>query len=239
MNIFKNTIKKTMKGQITNEPFEIIKSSDILTELDLSRLNPLKQELVENFKKSQVFRTRTEMEVSVLNDLKFPSPASKYWQSVREQNVMFTELANLSYEYRKKLVEIKILKRDIEIETDELQKELKEIELEKEGFALIQMEKVAQDRIREIEQWSDIKEREAKQMTVEQLEDVDNHQLVSYTQRWIRQAIAMGNNGSPAERQNLLGQLESGLKVCKKNNLLGEVKSGLSLNEEEILESNL
>ena len=38
---------------------------------------------------------------------------------------MFTELANLSYEYRKKLVEIKILKRDIEIETDELQKELK------------------------------------------------------------------------------------------------------------------
>ena len=40
-----------MKGQITNEPFEIIKSSEILTELDLSRLNPLKQELVENFKK--------------------------------------------------------------------------------------------------------------------------------------------------------------------------------------------
>jgi len=228
-----------MKGQITNEPFEIIKSSDILTELDLSRLNPLKQELVETFKKAQCFRTRTEMEISVLNDLKFPSPASKYWQSVREQNVMFTELANLSYEYRKKLVEIKILKRDIEIETDELQKELKEIELEKEGFALIQMEKVAQDRIREIEQWSEIKEREAKQMTAEQLEDVDNHQLVSYTQRWIRQAISMGDNGSPAERQNLLGQLESGLKVCKKNNLLDEVKSGLSLNESEILEDNL
>jgi len=228
-----------MKGQITNEPFEIIKSSEILTELDLSRLNPLKQELVENFKKSQVFRTRTEMEVSVLNDLKFPSPASKYWQSVREQNVMFTELANLSYEYRKKLIEIKILKRDIENETDELQKELKDIELEKENFALIQMEKVAQDRIREIEQWSEIKEREAKNMTEEQLVDVDNHQLVSYTQRWIRQAIAMGNNGSPAERQNLIGQLESGLKICKKNNLLSEVKSGLSLKEGEILESNL
>ena len=228
-----------MKGQITNEPFEIIKSSNILTELDLSRLNPLKQELVENFKKSQVFRTRTEMEVSVLNDLKFPSPASKYWQSVREQNVMFTELANLSYEYRKKLVEIKILKRDIENETDELEKELKEIELEKENFALIQMEKVAQDRIREIEQWSDIKEREAKKMTEEQLKDVDNHQLVSYTQRWIRQAISMGDNGSPAERQNLLGQLESGLKACKKNNLLNEVKSGLSLTESEILENNL
>ena len=228
-----------MKGQITNEPFEIIKSSEILNELDLSRLNPLKQELVENFKKSQVFRTRTEMEVSVLNDLKFPSPASKYWQAVREQNVMFTELANLSYEYRKKLVEIKKLKRDIENETDELEKELKEIELEKENFALIQMEKVAQDRIREIEQWSEIKEREAKKMTEEQLTDVDNHQLVSYTQRWIRQAIAMGNNGSPAERQNLIGQLESGLKACKKNNLLDEVKSGLSLNEVEILESNL
>lgn len=227
------------KGQINNEPFEIIKSSEILTSLDLSRLEPLKEELVETFKKSQVFRTRTEMEVSVLNDLKFPSHASKYWQSVREQNVMFVELANLSYEYRKKLVEIKKLKRYLESETDELEKELKKIEIEQEHFNLIQMEKTAQDRIREIEQWSEIKEREAKEMTEEELKDVNNHQLVSYTQRWIRQAIAMGDNGSPAERQNLLGQLESGLKVCKKNNLLNEVKSGLSLNEGEILENNL
>ena len=119
------------------------------------------------------------MEVSVLNDLKFPSPASKYWQAVREQNVMFTELANLSYEYRKKIIEIKKIKRDIENEKDELEKELKEVELEQENFNLIQMEKVAQDRIREIEQWSEIKEREAKNMTEEQLADVDNHQLVS------------------------------------------------------------
>ena len=228
-----------MKGQITNEPFEIIKSSEILNELDLSRLNPLKKELVENFKKSQVFRTRTEMEVSVLNDLKFPSPASKYWQAVREQNVMFTELANLSYEYRKKIIEIKKIKRDIENEKDELEKELKEVELEQENFNLIQMEKVAQDRIREIEQWSEIKEREAKNMTEEQLADVDNHQLVSYTQRWIRQAIAMGNNGSPAERQNLLGQLEKGLKICVKQNILEEVKEGLLPYELELLDKNV
>ena len=228
-----------MKGQITNEPFEIIKSSEILTELDLSRLNPLKQELVENFKKSQVFRTRTEMEVSVLNDLKFPSSASKYWQAVREQNVMFTELANLSYEYRKKIIEIKKIKRDIENEKDELEKELKEVELEQENFNLIQMEKVAKDRIREIEQWSEIKEREAKNMTEEQLADVDNHQLVSYTQRWIRQAIAMGNNGSPAERQNLLGQLEKGLKICVKQNILEEVKEGLLPYELELLDKNV
>ena len=228
-----------MKGQITNEPFNIIKSSEILTELDLSRLNPLKQELVENFKKSQVFRTRTEVEVSVLNDLKFPSPASKYWQAVREQNVMFTELANLSYEYRKKIIEIKKIKRDIENEKDELEKELKEVELEQENFNLIQMEKVAQDRIREIEQWSEIKEREAKNMTEEQLADVDNHQLVSYTQRWIRQAIAMGNNGSPAERQNLLGQLEKGLKICVKQNILEEVKEGLLPYELELLDKNV
>ena len=228
-----------MKGQITNEPFEIIKSSEILNELDLSRLNPLKKELVENFKKSQVFRTRTEMEVSVLNDLKFPSPASKYWQAVREQNVMFTELANLSYEYRKKIIEIKKIKRDIENEKDELEKELKEVELEQENFNLIQMEKVAKDRIREIEQWSEIKEREAKNMTEEQLADVDNHQLVSYTQRWIRQAIAMGNNGSPAERQNLLGQLEKGLKICVKQNILEEVKEGLLPYELELLDKNV
>ena len=48
----------------------------------------------------------TEVPVSVLNDIKFPTPAAKYWQAMREQNVMFQELVMLSYEYRKNLVEI-------------------------------------------------------------------------------------------------------------------------------------
>jgi hypothetical protein len=35
----------------------------------------------------QMYRTQTEMEISVLSDVHFPTPDSKYWQTVREMNV--------------------------------------------------------------------------------------------------------------------------------------------------------
>ena len=163
------------------------------------------------------------MEVSVLNEIKFPTASSKYWQAVREQNVMFNELVMLSYEYRKNVVKIKIIQRKIEKEEDSLEKELLQIELEKKMFILKNQEKVAKDRIREIKAWSEIKEREAENMSKEELADVDNHQLISYTIRWIKQSIAMGMGGSPAERQNLLGQLRSGILACIDKGLIDKV----------------
>ncbi len=215
------------KGEVGELPFGIIQESDILTTEDFDAVRDLAPELKETFLKSQVFRTRTEMEVSVLNDIKHPTPASKYWQSVREQNVMFEQLVLLSYEYRKNQVEIRILKRDMESETDDLKKELKQIEVERKEFISRQQEKTAKDRIRELREWSAIKEREAKHMTPNEMFGVDHHQLISYTKRWIKQAVVMGANSSQGERQNLLGQLHSGLKACKNNNLLERVFTGL------------
>jgi hypothetical protein len=46
------------------------------------------------------------MEVSVLDDVHFPTPDAKYWQSVREQSVHFSELIRLSFDYRRLLVDI-------------------------------------------------------------------------------------------------------------------------------------
>lgn len=211
------------KGQLTETPFNIIQQAEILTADDLAILNPLKNELRETFIKSQTFRTRTEMEISVLNDIKHPTPASKFWQSVREQNVMFNELVMLSYEYRKNLIKIKIIQKKIENETDDLQKELLQIEAEKKFFISKQQEKIAKDRIREIKAWSDIKDRESRYMSADELMDVDNHQLISYTQRWIKQSITMGGGGSPAERQNLLGQLRSGILSCIEKGIINKV----------------
>lgn len=227
---FLERFKKQIKGEYNKTPFNIISQSDILTKEDLNRLIPLTQELKENFKKSQVFRTRTEMEISVLNDTKFPTHQSKYWQAVREQNVFFGELVMLSYEYRKNIVEIKKLQRDFENEKDDLEKELLQIEIEKKIFISKNQEKTAKDRIREIKSWSEIKEREAGFMSKEDLADVDNHQLISYTKRWINQSILMGGNGSPAERQNLLGQLRSGILACIEKGILDKVLEDFSEN---------
>ena len=95
------------RGRYDEAPFGIIKQADILSEIDVKSLSDIAEELKETFVKVQMFRTRTEMEVSVLNEIKHPTPASKYWQSVREQNVMFQELVMLSLEYRKNMVEIR------------------------------------------------------------------------------------------------------------------------------------
>lgn len=232
MNTITDKIKNILipiqekKGECDNTPFNIITDSNILTEKDFKDLSEMSGELKETFTKSQVFRTRTEMEVSVLNDIKHPTHASKYWQSMREQNVMFHELVMLSYEYRKNLVKIKIEKREFEAETDELKKELLKIEIERKIFISKNQERTAKDRIRELREWSDIKEREASQMKKEDLENVDSHQIISYTRRWIKQSIEMGGGGSPSERHNLHGQLRSGILKCIREGILDKVLEG-------------
>ncbi len=211
------------KGEYDQHPFNIIEQSEILSLNDITDLGKMTEELKETFLKVQMFRTRTEMEISVLNDLKFPTHQSKYWQSVREQNIMFQELVMLSYEYRKNLVEIKKLERKISKEKDKLEKELLQIELEKNIFIARNQERIAKARIIELKEWSEIKTREADFMTESELANVDNHQLISYVKRWINQNIAMGANGSPSERQNLLGQLRSGINLAIKNGIINDV----------------
>jgi hypothetical protein len=205
---------------------DTINNSALLSKDDLDSLEVLSGELQETFVKTQIHRTRTEMEVSVLNSTKFPTPSLKYWQAMREQNVMFTELVILSYEYRRNQIEIKILERDIPKEENLLEQDLLWLEVERKTFIGKQQERVAKARIREIEDWSSIKEREAQQMDQEELADVDNSQLIGYTKRWINQSIIMGGGGSPSERQNLLGQLRSGILVCIEKGILNKVLKG-------------
>lgn len=226
-----NSTKKeiVVKGEYDTTPFITVSESDILTQDDIKTLIPLKAELQEAFVKSQAFRTRTEMEVSVLNDIKFPTPSSKYWQAMREQNVMFTQLVLLSFDYRKNQVNIEILKRDIEKEADLLKKKLLQINIDKKLFIGKSQEKTAKARIRELIAWSQIKEREAKLMKETELLEVDNHQLVSYTKRWIKQSMEMGSGGSPPERQNLLGQLRSGILGCIDKGIIDDVLNGFSI----------
>ena len=205
---------------------DLIGQSAILTPEDLMAVHDLKEELKDNFLHSQVFRTRTEMEVSVLNDLKFPTADSKYWQAQREQHVHFHELVMLSYEYRKNLVEIRKLERDLAKTSDDLNLELLRIEIERRKYIARNQERVAKDRIREIRSWHEIKEGLIPKME-HGLVDCDEHQLVSYTRRWIRQYLAMGDSGSPAERQNLFGQMDMGIKACVKKNAAGKILNDL------------
>jgi len=69
---------------------------NILDPNDVKDFKALTEELRDTWTKKQVFRTETEMRFSVLNDMKYPTPAAKYWQCVREQNVYLENLMSLS-----------------------------------------------------------------------------------------------------------------------------------------------
>lgn len=205
------------------ESLNIVKQANILEDKDFKTIYNMQDELTDVFLHAQVFRTRTEMEASILNDIKFPTPDSKYWQSVREQNVMFHELVMLSYEYRKNQVGIKKLQRQLEDENDDLECELLQIEIEKKQFIALNQQRTAKDRIREIREWHEIKERLTPEMEYS-LKDCNEHQLISYTKRWIYQYYTGNLQG--LERQNVVMQMDKGLKLCKERDLLNKVLDG-------------
>tara|TARA_R110002020_G_scaffold105923_1_gene246700 strand:- start:66 stop:749 length:684 start_codon:yes stop_codon:yes gene_type:complete len=129
----------------------------ILDRQDVEEFRKLIPELKDTWVKKQIFRTETEMRISVLNDGRHPTKAAKYWQCVREQNVFFENLMDLSFDARKNDVEIKQQQKELEEETDELKKELIQIELDQKYYRKANLELTAKDRMREIEHWSRIK----------------------------------------------------------------------------------
>jgi len=216
--------------------------SQILDKSDFDKIINLKNELQDTWVKKQIFRTETEMRVSVLNDAKHPTNASKYWQCIREQNVFFENLMALSFEYRKNDVQIKKIKKRIEEEQDDLEKELLQIELEEKMYSKSSMELVAKDRIREIDLWSKLKS-ELDDGSFD-TKDVNTHQMESLQKQLENRAKTLTSGSSQAEVANVLGPLSTITKLnngkntllkpeSKNNSIFGNLKS-LSLDESNV-----
>lgn len=204
---------------------DIIKSTSILKDADFAFLSTVADELRDTMEKRQIFRTETEMEVSVLNDIKHPTPASKYWQAVREQAVMFENLVAASFDYRRNEVQIKRLEKKLAESTDEFDREEAQIDLDECIFKRANMEATAKDRIREIRLWSQIKS-ELDDGSFDTT-DVNTHQLVSYAQRFILQASNAPADMPVAEANNLKGQLVTAVKELEQRGCLNEVVASL------------
>ena len=189
----------------------------ILDQHDVKEFKKLIPELKDTWKKKQMFRTETEMRFSVLSDNKYPTKAAKYWQSVREQNTHFENLMHLSFDARKNAVEIKKIEKKIEQETDKLEKELLEIELEEKVYAQASMELVAKHRMREVATWSKLK-KEFHDGSFDD-RDVNTHQAKSYLLRFQRQKETITPGTTQPEVFNILGQLEALKKGLKENTL--------------------
>ena len=192
--------------------------SNILDTNDFKSLMDLKDELKDTWHKKQVFRTETEMRMSVLQDAKYPTKAAKYWQCVREQNVFFENLMALSFEYRKNEVEIKKLKKKIEKEADELEKELLEIELEEKLYGRANTELVAKDRMREINQWSKLK-KEYNDGSFD-TKNVNTHQAKSLPLTLQNRVKSLSPHSAPSEVMNAAGPLSTAQRLATEDGKL-------------------
>lgn len=205
------------------ESYEIQIPSDlqnilaVLKPEDSKELIRLKEELADNWNKKQIFRTETEMRVSVLNDAKHPTSASKYWQSVREMSAHFDALMALSFDIRKSDIQRMKLERSMNAALergDDLEILELQVHLDENLYNRACMEQVAHDRVREIKTWSKIKS-ELNDGSFDDRE-VNTHQMESLKLALENKVKAINENTSPAEIVNILGVYETIERVKNK-----------------------
>ena len=190
------------------------KSKDTLVPLLSSDLEEkvagLADELQETYAKRQIWRTQTEMMFSVLDDSKYPTPAAKYWQCVREQSVFYQELVQLTLEYRRN--NIAILEIEEKLQGDDLNKYERmnlEVDYDSAIWARDGMRLAAKDRIRELDLWSQIKTALVEGNPEFDTEDVNTHQAESYLKRMENRRDTLTSGAQGAEVINVLGPLNT------------------------------
>jgi len=197
-------MKKDVREVIQGEEPHL---NNLLTQEDLSSFKGMVDELRDTWTKKQMFRTETEARFSVLQDNRYPTKASKYWQCVREQSSYLDNLMHLSFDYRRNEAKIKWLESKVEKEEDEYKATKYKIDLDEARFGKASMEKVAKHRMREIKMWSKLKS-EFNDGSFND-KDVNQHQLESYGLMYAGKAKGITDSTSEAEVFNIMGQLQS------------------------------
>jgi hypothetical protein len=212
------TEKRNIKSLIQQEEIHL---NNLLETEDLKSFKGMVEELRDTWTKKQIFRTETEMKVAVLDDGRYPTRASKYWQCVREQNVFLENLMSLSFDYRRNEAKIKQLQKKLETETDEYKRELYQIDLDEKIYGKANMELVARDRLREIKLWSKFKA-EYDDGSFD-TKNVNSHQFESLAQIMEHKKNSITPGSSQAEVFNVLSQVDT-IDRIKKEKQLGTDK---------------
>ena len=200
--------------------------NNLLDPNDVKEFKAMTTELRDTWTKKQVFRTETEMRMSVLQDMKYPTKAAKYWQCVREQNVFLENLMSLSFDCRRNEAKVKWLEKKIDKEEDEYKREKYMIDLDEARYSLANMQLVAKDRMREIKLWSTLK-KEFNDGSFD-TKDVNRHQLESYHHIMKNKAETLTSGSSQPEVFNVLGQLKTIERVKKSGEMLYNKKEQIS-----------
>jgi hypothetical protein len=192
-------------------------------------LAELHEEIQDTIQKVQKFRTETEMRVSVLNNGDHPTKASKYWQCVREQNMMYEQLKINSYEYRRREAKILGMKYKLKKSKDKYEKMELQVDIEEMEWSLENIKITANDRVRELKLWSKIK-KELDDGSFNTI-DVNIHQAETLELQLQNRLNALTQGSSQAEVLNVVGPLETVMNMLgKPNELYKLINTGENLN---------
>tara|TARA_R110000824_G_scaffold7972_5_gene36403 strand:- start:593 stop:1201 length:609 start_codon:yes stop_codon:yes gene_type:complete len=175
----------------------------VLNSEDQKVYDNLLDECRDSWRKRQVFRTETEMRLSVLNEGKHPTAASKYWQAVREQSVFFDNVMALSFEYRRNVIKLAQKEKELAEEKDGLECDLLLIDIDELKWIIGTQKQESHHRIRELEHWSRIKS-ELDDGTFDTV-DPNTHQQVSLPKRFEQDMKALTPGTSASEARNIIG----------------------------------
>lgn len=232
----------------------ILKSSDMITRDDVKFLQDHASNFEHRFRTRALFRSKTEMEAGVLNENEHPTPDSKYWQAIGEQNVHLTELISLDFEAKKHIADGELLLGEIEELEEELrntpnektgtQKVLaakikkKKIEYEQNKFGSSQQLKTAQERMREVKNWEPIIQNLEPQLKYGK-DDFELHHAERYFLRYKRR-MEMLDQCPQEARESVISNFQAFADYGQKTGILipsGESAPQIEDNTEKKTES--
>lgn len=190
--------------------------NDLLTKQQSDELSSLIDEIKAGWDSQTIWRTWTEANCSVLNDLKFPTPAAKYHQAKKEQLVFFENLVELSFDFQEAQIDLEETDEKLR-SADGFEKRRLEVKRQRLIFSIEGMKLQAKERIREIKMWSDIKN--ALDDGSFDVRNKDTDELIGLTIRYCRELPAAQNSKNAGEAVNIVGQAATLLAECKRRGI--------------------
>jgi len=193
---------------------------DLLTKEQSADITALIDEIKAGWDSQTIWRTWTEANFSVLNDLKFPTPAAKYHQAKKEQLVFFEQLISLSFDYQEAQIDLAEVEENLKT-ADGFDEQRLEVKRDRLLFSIEGMRLQAKERVREIKMWSQIK-KDLDDGSFD-TKNKDTDQLLGLTLRYIRELPAAAKSNNAGEAINIVGQAATMLKECQKRGVVGKL----------------
>jgi len=191
---------------------------DLLSESDMNTLATLIPELRQGIETRTLWRTPTEALYSVLNDFHFPTTESKYHQAKLEQSVFFDQLVLLSFQYRRKLLELEEIKEKMQ-KVDERALRRLQIDLDQINYELYVMRIEGKERVRELKMWKEIKDGLLAQNAGMDIDSKDTAQLRALALRYCRELPSALKSKSAGESVNIIAQCVTLLRACEERHI--------------------